>query len=290
MVEKTNFTGEWQDDQVVKNLRKHKITTLRYKVYIFILVVIIFFFRPIFVTSVEKIRGAGALDGVFSLLDIVNIPTKFLHQRGEEGGLLYEIDEIDKQMEETDEQILWAQREQKIIDRLNDEGKRNTITNCLNVHECDEIPEKLLPYLWLFRIYLLINDLEYKKMDFNQKLILKNINTFLIGQDGGVLSSISFWDVSVVNETYNIHLLPISLVVDFESREILMSFLHNLEERIQMMIPVFYRIKSMNYNIVNYEDTQQINVQLDAYYIAWLPREDENGTDNDEVQVEDTIE
>jgi len=55
MMEIDKNTDE-HEDQVANNLRKNKITILRYKVYVFILIVIIYFFWSIFIQLVEDIR------------------------------------------------------------------------------------------------------------------------------------------------------------------------------------------------------------------------------------------
>lgn len=265
------------EDQVALNLRKNKITTLRYKVYIFVLVVIIYFFWSVFAQLVEDIRGEWAMKGLFSPSELPNIVYNFTSKRGEEGGLLNKIDEINEQIDEMKQKIEKVKKEEEIIARLNDGGKRNTIITCLNTNECEGVPEDLLPYLWLFRIYLLIGNLSFDKMEFNQKKILKNINDFLLRtiswEMNGELLAINFWSISVFNDEYNIYTLPLSITVRFENEKMLMSFLHNLEERINTKTHIFYKIDAMNYNIVEYEEEQEININLNAYYIKDLPDE-----------------
>ena len=45
-----------------------------------------------------------------------------------------------------------------------------------------------------------------------------------------------------------------------------MSFLDNLENKVHLELPVMYVINSVNYDIVNYQDSQTIDVDLVVYF------------------------
>ena len=275
--------------------KKKTIASIRYKVYIFFIVVILVFMWPMFEWTVDKVRGVWSMDNAFALSEIGNLSNNLFKKRWE-WGLLNDVDSLDKKIEDVQASINKANNELSIIDRLNNEGKRNTIITCLNTWDCEGVPEDLVPFLWFFRTYMLIDSLEWEKMRFNQKLVLKNINDFLLKTvswlGNGELLSITFWSPVSVDSEYNLFRIPITLRVTFEHEEMLMSFLHNVEERVHLTIPILYKIDSMNYDIVNYSQEQTVAITMNAYYIAWLDTWENDddvieGSTYDEIALED---
>ena len=289
----SNDRSNNDEDQVAMAMRRHAITTLRYKVYIFIMVVILVFFRPILTTAVDKVRGEWATSEIFSLGNIMSFWSNILHAKGE-WGLLNDIDLKQEEIDEVQHDIDKAKTTNEVIEKLNDRGKQNTIINCLNNGFCDDIDEELLPFLGLFRTYLLIGNLKGTKMTFDQKTILKNINDFLLKTtawlDNGELLSITFADPRVVDEKFKLHELPIKLSIEFEHQKMLLSFLHNVEEKVSFTIPILYKIDAIDYNIVDYAERQTVDISLLAYYIDGLEEEpSEQEVSWEEVLWGDTV-
>jgi len=71
MSQRLNLENEQDAEQL--EMRKHHITAWRYRVYIFIILVFIVMFEPIFTTSIETVRGTGAFK--ISLLDPISMHT-----------------------------------------------------------------------------------------------------------------------------------------------------------------------------------------------------------------------
>ena len=259
-----------EKDAAAANMRAHAITTIRYKVYIFLMIVFLVFFRPVLIETVDDVRGVWSTEGVFSLADIANIWHTSLYKRWE-WGKLNKIDEIREEIEVIEKKKQEVEKNIEIISLLGKEGKRNTIINCLNLGECTTISEVLIPYLPLFRTYLLIDQLQGTKMKFDQKILLQNINDFLLKTNAGVknatMSSVKFGDPSRVHEEFPLYKLPVGLALKFESKTMLMSFLHNIEERVSFTIPVLYKIEALKYDIVKYTEPQSMTVALSVYYI-----------------------
>lgn len=261
------------EDVVSANMRAHTVATVRYKVYIFFLIVFLVFFRPMVTELSDKLRWTWSLNKVTSLWEIPNIVTNLLHTRGE-WWILNDIDAKKEQIVAAEKEIKWAQIITEIIARLNEPWKQNTMINCLNDWFCDDIEPQLIPFLPLFRTYLLVWNLKWKKMEFNQKVILKNINDFLLKTsawlDNASLQSVTFSNPVLVDENYSLYRIPIQLSIEFQHKNMLASFLHNIEDRVSFTIPILYKIEALSYNIVEYNQPQIVQLSLDAYYIEGL--------------------
>lgn len=274
----SNISEHFKDgDGVAKRMRRYAIVTLRYKVYIFLIIVAMVFIWPTVVATVDEVRWKESLKWLMSLWNIGTIWHIALHQRWKEWWLLNEIDDIDEKIKKTENDIKKVERQIGIIERLNDQQKRNTLITCLNTQECEGVPPELMPHLQLLRTYILVDNLEAEKMKFNQKLLLKNINDFLLRSvsslENGRLSGVSFGNPELINKDHDIYRLPITLQVTFPNEKMFMSFLYNIEERVHTIIPVLYKIDALNYNIVNYPNEQDITISMSAYYILWLDEE-----------------
>ena len=46
-----------------------------------------------------------------------------------------------------------------------------------------------------------------------------------------------------------------------------MTFLRNIETKIDPTLPVMWRLEAVNYNIVNYLDPQEVSLSMAFYYI-----------------------
>jgi len=265
---------EDQNNKVSSNMRAHAIATVRYKVYIFILIVILVFIWPMVEEKADTLRGTWSLDDLLKISELPNIYANFIQTRGEEGWILNQIDEVDEQIAEVEKNTENAKLTLEIIESLNEPWKQNTIINCLNNWMCDEIEEKLIPFLPLFRTYMLVGNLKWEKMSFNQKVILKNINDFLLKTsawlENGEIQEIGFSSPIQVDKNLELYKIPITLRVKFEHKKMLISFLHNIEEKISFTIPILYKVTALTYNIVNYAEEQSVNISLDAYYIKTL--------------------
>lgn len=193
-----------------------------------------------------------------------------LYNRGEE-WLLNTLDEVETRLEEVETEIAITNLERQVVEQLTNEWKVNTLVNCINNEtRCDEVPPELLPSMDMLRFYLIINQLQAEKMKFNQKLLLRNLNEFLLRTPqwvlNGLLLSINFGPTAEVDKDLSLFVLPVNLKIEFAQKNMLMSFLDNLENKVSLELPVLYIIQSINYDIVNYSRTQVVNVAVNVYY------------------------
>ena len=143
------------------------------------------------------------------------------------------------------------------------------LLTCINDGLCNGINKKILTNIKTIRSYLLINQLSGAKMEFDQKMLLKNIDNHLLKINNisiGKLSSINFGTPLLVDTTKKIYKLPITIAIDFADQNGFTNFTINVEKKINLTVPVLFKIRSMNYDVTNYDSNQSVTIAMDAYY------------------------
>lgn len=138
----------------------------------------------------------------------------------------------------------------------------------------------------------MIEWLKANKLAFDQKFVLRNITEFLTWDPGRgqliELNNITFGEKTEVMPEYKLFKVPITLDVTYQVNNDFMKFLHNLETKVSPNLPVMWRVSAMNYDIVNYLDSQDVSMSAEIYFI-----EKENSltqlTANDSLDDEWTI-
>ena len=115
-------------------------------------------------------------------------------------------------------------------------------------------------------------------MAINESKILKSINEFITKSSlswpderkyNGTVTDISIGDNEILDN--NIVQVPINLTITFNTQDNLIDFLNNLENRIfydqvdGLNNSVLYKIQEIKYDIVNYKDSQDVEVSMYAY-------------------------
>ena len=262
-----NYEDEIDEEALLQQkMRQRHVASVRNKVYIFVLWVVLFMFQPMFLVPIEEVRGTWAFS--VSITDPIN---SMFRWRGE-WWLLTEIDELEEEQASIQENIDIVAAEIKVIENLSDQEKQNTLINCLNGESCANIDEALFRRIDFLRIFIMINELISEKMNFNQKEILRNIYEFMLTNDEwqrlGSLESIMFWSLEISDDSLWLVSLPITIWVTFVWKEPILTFLDNVENRVFMETPIMYVINSMNYDIVWYTEEQSVEVSLTAYFFA----------------------
>lgn len=266
MTELTQRLNQNQSDDRHLELRKTHIKTWRYRVYIFFLLIILVLIEPFFNKAVENVRGEAS-----SKINIASLSTRF-DQRGA-GGKITELEEVQKKIDEVNAQIQRTEIEIAIVNSLQSPEKQNTILNCINFEVCENLPIGLLERIDLLRSYLIVNQLSADKLDFDQKFILRNINEFLSQKVGRgqliELTSITFGEPAEIKPEFRLFAVPISMHVKYDTNEDFMAFLHNIETKMSATLPVMRRIEAVNYDIVNYQDAQEVEMRMSIYYFKF---------------------
>lgn len=245
-------------------MRKHHITAWRYRVYIFVIFVVIVMIEPMFTASVDTLRWKDAFS--ISILDPVSMYTN----RGI-WGKLNELDDLQKTIEDTNNSIAVTKLQIEIVRNLETPEKQNTILNCVNRQQCDGIEVWLMDRLDLLRSFLMIDHLVSDKLDFDQKFVLRNINEFLATQIWRgqlvTIKDITFASPREVKPEYKLFEVPVTMTVTYFSNKDFMTFLHNIEAKISPELPVMWRIEAVNYDIIKYLEAQEVALSLKLYYI-----------------------
>jgi len=158
------------------------------------------------------------------------------------------------------------------------EENKELIITCINEqNKCDQLPEDITTNIETIKSYIQIGNLKKDKMDINESKILKTINEFMTREDplaverkynGNVTNIIIGKTVELEN---NIVQVPLAMTVTFNSKEKLINFISNIENNIYytqtngLNDSILYRIEELKYDIVNYRDTQDVEISLSAY-------------------------
>lgn len=166
-----------------------------------------------------------------------------------------------------------------LIKQITDNNE--AIINCINSDLwCTNLSKEIIDNINIIKSYLQLNTLENSKMKVDEKKILKNINEFL-AQDNPFDNSRKYnWEISeikvweVKNITENLNSFEMILWMQFENKNDLLKFLWNIENNIYyqnnsntpLENSILYKIRSMDYDIVNYDEQQEITLNLEWFY------------------------
>jgi len=270
---------QWDDD-LQAQLKKRQIAVVRNKTYVFFLAVFLFFVWPMIWSTVNKVRGEWAFG--FKILSPIH---SLFHARGpDDWWLLWNIEDLEKEIKQYEEDLAIVEIEKRVVEQLLDEKKQNTILNCLNIDFCDDISEELLAQIDFLRIFIIVNQLEWEKMKFDQKLLLRNLNEYMLRSSQWLeywtINSVKFWDPEeVVQEEVakdlKLRSVEIDLGILFPTKSWLINFLDNVENKAFLDLPVMYVIEGMNYDIPDYKSSQEVTMTLKAFYFEWLIQEED---------------
>ena len=151
------------------------------------------------------------------------------------------------------------------------EAQQNLIVSCLNDRQsCNEIDAAIRNNFWFARSYIQLNNLTDPKMIINEKVLLTNINEYLLkennGSSNGAVTKIAIGEPK--QYAGNLRYAPLQLSITFDNKDSLLSFLSNVETRIlpDAAFRVLYKIDKVSYDVANYTEKQNVDIDLNAYY------------------------
>ncbi len=152
----------------------------------------------------------------------------------------------------------------------------NKIISCVNYKIwCTEIPQEIRDNFWFARSYLQLNNLHDPKMEINEKIILANINEYLLKKTSqnnenstkiGKIINISIGKPNVVvSQLYSI---PIRIEASFINKDYLLAFIENVDKNVleSKSYRILYKIDEINYNIMEYDQEQIVDIKISAFY------------------------
>lgn len=241
-------TKEWN---AVSTAQEVRFLSVKYKVYSFIVIVIILFVASPIQTALQNTRDKR------ELLQATNTKINTV---------------IDNQKRYEDEKKLFENIQQH----------KEVIIACINQSSrCDQLPENISENIEPVKAYMQLWNLRREKMEVDEAKILKSINEYMLQKNilwwkrlyNWTVTSISIgWSKEVEN---NIIKVPVSLLISFDKKEDLLSFLSNIEnyiftdEKDWLDSAILFRIETLQYDIVNYKESQDVEVSLSAYAYNW---------------------
>ncbi len=240
----SDLNEETQEDLDIIN--RSRVASLKYKLYLFLVIIAIYIMFANFVSP--------ALD-------------KLNEKRSALASLQTDVTKFDSKKKLLEE-------DKSLIDNI--KLNSGNVIACLNENkDCSQIGTGLRKNFSIVRSYLQIWDLSSKKMVVNEKLILANIDEYLIRNmqagditknSNGSIDKISIWEP--VKFEWKLYYVPVRLNISFENKDYLLDFISNVERKVLVDkdYRILYKIDQVSYNIVQYQDKQNVDIVLVAYY------------------------
>ncbi len=181
-----------------------------------------------------------------------------------------EVSDINFQISNFQNRKLQADADRALIQKI--ENQQNDIISCLNTRtNCSAIDPALRTNFSFARSYIQLNNLTDPKMSVNEKIILANINEYLLRDPvskikNGLVNKIAIGEPA--QYFWNLYYVPLQLNITFDTKDALLSFIDNVEKRVlaDPNYRVLYKINKVNYDIANYTMQQQVDIDMNAYY------------------------
>lgn len=189
------------------------------------------------------------------------------------------LDTIDTTISDTISRQEQYKQEQNLFKEIT--NNKSILITCINKQSsCDQLPNAITTNLDAVRAYLQLGNLQRSKMEVDESKILKNINEFITQKNildtqrdyNGIVSSITIDNPEDLEN--NIMKVPVELTITFNSKQDLLTFLSNIENYVfaewdDLSSSVLFRIEELKYDIVNYKESQDVQVSLSAYAYRW---------------------
>lgn len=237
---------------------QERIVTVRYKVYIAILIVL------------------GAI-GALELFPTMIAKKDAAHAAYNQTKA--EIVALESQKTSNEQDLSYLQQV---------EENQTTLENCLNNEDssaCTALPDtwnvdykgKTIKDFSIPLSYLQLNSLYSPKMPVDEKKVLRNLNEYLI-RDGEIIQwvnarngdilSIDIGDSESVEGSEVFFSVPISFSIEFDRVGDLISFVRNVEKRLieDSHDRILYKIQEVGYDIVASNEPQTTDIEMIAYY------------------------
>ncbi|MDR0860324.1 MAG: hypothetical protein LBO09_05110 [Candidatus Peribacteria bacterium] len=177
------------------------------------------------------------------------------------------------------------EQDKKNLEKI--EANQTTIETCLNLEDttaCTSLPDewnveykgKIIKDFSIPLSYLQLHSLFTEKMPVDEQKVLRNLNEYLI-RDGvaqgipvknGDIKSINISDPTPVEGSAVLFEVPLSLSIEFDRVEDLISFVHNVEKKL-ISVPndrILYKIQEVGYDIISSDKAQTTAISMIAYY------------------------
>ncbi len=186
------------------------------------------------------------------------------------------LDQIDSEINNTITKQETYKKEKELFTIIN--INQPTLIDCINKQSnCDKLPEIISKNINTIKAYIQLWDLKKTKMKVDERKILKIINEFMTQKNilseersyNSSVTSINIGDPTSLEN--NIIKVPLDLMLTFNNKQDLLNFLSNIESYVfsspedGLKSSVLLRIESLNYDIINNKESQDVEISLSAY-------------------------
>lgn len=220
-----------------------RIRDFKYKILIFISLILMYILYPFLSDSFARVEQLNA--------DFEQLSQK--HER-----LLIEKSDIDS--------------DYSVVKYV--ETNKVDVIRCINENKCENLNlpgMRLDSRIGIIKSYLSLNKYEWEKMSYDQKAVLRNIVDYLLvdsqySKPNWQMNIIAFWVPTIVSREMSLYRLPITMNIEFDNNNALFSFIKNIEKKIDTRYSLLQKITAVNYDIVNYQQKQVVNITIDTYF------------------------
>ena len=236
-----------------------RVVTAKYKLFIVVILIFIALLWLIYIPNVDK-----SLKSKDATYNNINAQLTSLNQK---------IDAANKDMS-------------YLCDNDGIISNEKNLKNCLDGNsECEKLPADWKEWsgnnvdYTKIRVplsYLQLHSLYNKKMPVDEKVVLKNLNEYLIKQDISWLERervweilrIEIWDPVQVNWDNHFFAVPVDTKIEFWNVDELVGFLSNVEKKLieNSNDRILYKIQSVSYDIITNDEPQITDISMIAYY------------------------
>ena len=255
----SNTSAVVQSSQIKEDefpMSRIRVVTVKYKVYIVLLLIVIAALLMNYIPSVKDSYDASnsAYKETKSQLNIIQ----------------NEITEAEKDVDYLEEIV---SNEQNLKSCLNE---KNTQA-CLSLPDGWKERENEEANLTIPLSYMQLHSLYNEKMPVDEKKVLRNLNEYLIKQDISWTSRIRVWDIlkisiwdpeAAIKDDKHFFAVPVDVEIRFTTIGDLTGFLFNVEKKIinNAEDRILYKIQSVSYDIVSNDEPQITEISMLAYY------------------------
>ena len=148
------------------------------------------------------------------------------------------------------------------------------IVSCINMWEaCESLPKEIQNQSWLAKSFLLTNGMNKTKMDFDERTIIENIDSFLVKLEPFANNSSVNWEIVKISiwdkkSDWWLYSVPVQVDITFEDKSYLLAFINNVEKYVPEddNIRILYKIDRISYDIINSDQPQDTSIYMNLYY------------------------
>ena len=223
-------------------VRQQQVHTLKKKVMVFLIVLVLFIARPTLRWAYDD----------YAL-------------KKEEGAKKQQELAVKTQQQQT---IL---KDVQILSSATSPLQKANLMNCYNTN-CPTLPELVReePVKSIFKAYLQLQNTTETNFTIDQKRVLSYLNEFLVKWPSGVAN----WEIREITfsapkdtQLEQLQAIPMTVTMRFANKQGLLLFLRNIENVLSPNYPMLAIVNSVSYDVVKSDTQQDVQIAMTLYMI-----------------------